>query len=135
MHLHGYLQDCIFNYGPVYSFWLFNCERENGNLGSYKANKKNIEVQLIKRLLKESWARENEFNNLLGSLPISEGHMKGSTRLCIFLKSSSNNSFFVFHTLIMCSAVPKNKLCVGSIGVILTGSKYTSSKNEEYLVQ
>ena len=58
------MQDCIFNYGPVYSFWIFNCERENGILGSYKTNKKNIEVQLIKKFLKESWARENEFNSM-----------------------------------------------------------------------
>ena len=58
MHLHGHLQDCIFDYGPVYSFWLFSFERENGILGSYKTNKKNIEVQLMKRCLKESWARE-----------------------------------------------------------------------------
>ena len=40
MHLHGHLLDCILDYGPVYSFWLFSFERQNGILGSYKTNKK-----------------------------------------------------------------------------------------------
>jgi hypothetical protein len=36
--------------------------RENGILGSYKTNKKNIEVQLMKRFLKESFVREEDIN-------------------------------------------------------------------------
>lgn len=60
MHLHGHLYDCILDFGPVYSFWLFSFERENGILGSYKTNKKKIEAQLMKRFLKESFAREKE---------------------------------------------------------------------------
>ncbi|VDI02384.1 Hypothetical predicted protein, partial [Mytilus galloprovincialis] len=62
MHLHGHLYDCILDFGPVYSFWLFSFERENGILGSYKTNKKNIEVQLMKRFLKESLVREEDMN-------------------------------------------------------------------------
>lgn len=58
MHLHCHLYDCILDFGPIYSFWLFSFERENGILGSYKTNKKNIEAQLMRRFLKESWARE-----------------------------------------------------------------------------
>jgi hypothetical protein len=46
----------------VYLFWLFSFERENGILGSYKTNKKNIEVQLMKRFLKESFVREEDIN-------------------------------------------------------------------------
>jgi hypothetical protein len=30
MHLHGHLLDCILDFGPVYSFWLFSFERQNG---------------------------------------------------------------------------------------------------------
>lgn len=35
LHLHGYLANCIRDYGPVYAFWLFSFERLNGVLGSY----------------------------------------------------------------------------------------------------
>ena len=58
MHLHCHLYDCILDFGPIYSFWLFRFERENGILVSYKTNKKNLEAQLTRRFLKESWARE-----------------------------------------------------------------------------
>ena len=58
MHLHCHLYDCILDFGPIYSFWLFSFERENGILVSYKTNKKNLEAQLTRRFLKESWARE-----------------------------------------------------------------------------
>ena len=27
MHLHGHLKECVFDFGPVYSFWLFSFER------------------------------------------------------------------------------------------------------------
>jgi hypothetical protein len=33
MHLHGHLYDCLLDFGPVYSFWLFSFERENGVTG------------------------------------------------------------------------------------------------------
>lgn len=35
IHLHCHLVDCILDFGPVYSFWLFSFERYNGILGSY----------------------------------------------------------------------------------------------------
>ena len=35
MHLHTYLVDCILDYGPVYSFWLFSFELYNGIIGDY----------------------------------------------------------------------------------------------------
>ena len=60
MHLHGHLLDCLFDFGPIYSFWLFSFERENGILGSYLTNRKQIETQVMKKYLKESWARENQ---------------------------------------------------------------------------
>jgi hypothetical protein len=62
MHLHGHLYDCILDFGLVYSFWLFSFERENGIFGSYKTNKKNIEVQLMKRFLKRSFVKEEDIN-------------------------------------------------------------------------
>lgn len=42
MHLHGHLQDCILDYGPVYSFWCFSFERYNGILGDYHTNNVNV---------------------------------------------------------------------------------------------
>lgn len=42
MHLHGHLLDCLFDFGPIYSFWLFSFERENGILGSYLTNRKQL---------------------------------------------------------------------------------------------
>ena len=44
MHLHGHLHECIYDYGPVYSFWLFAFEHLNGVLGSYNTNCHHISV-------------------------------------------------------------------------------------------
>lgn len=60
MHLHGHLLDCLFDFGSNYSFWLFSFERENGILGSYPTNRKQIEARIMRRYLKESWAREKQ---------------------------------------------------------------------------
>ena len=49
MHLHYHLKDCILDFGPVYSFWLFSFERLNGVLGSYRTNCKDISLQLMRR--------------------------------------------------------------------------------------
>ena len=48
MHLHGHLIECLFDYGPIYSFWLFSFEF-NGILGGLSTNKKSIEVQIFRR--------------------------------------------------------------------------------------
>ena len=48
-HLH--LAECLFDYGPVYSFWCFSFERMNCILGSYHTNNRNISVQLANRFL------------------------------------------------------------------------------------
>ena len=51
MHLHLHLKNCVLDYGPVYSFWLFAFERFNVILGAYGTNKKNIEVQIMREFL------------------------------------------------------------------------------------
>ena len=51
MHMHQNLADCIPNYGPAPAFWLFGFERLNGILRAYKRNRKNVEVQVMKKLL------------------------------------------------------------------------------------
>lgn len=48
MHLHLHLTNCVLDYAPVYSFWLFGFERFNGILGAYNTNNRNIEVQIMR---------------------------------------------------------------------------------------
>ena len=54
MHLHGHLVDCMNDFGPVYSFWLFSFERYNGLLGSIPSNKKSIEMQIMNRFCRDN---------------------------------------------------------------------------------
>jgi hypothetical protein len=51
MHLHMHLKECLFDYGPPYSFWCFGFESFNGILGSFPTNRKNVEPQLMKKCL------------------------------------------------------------------------------------
>ena len=48
MHLHTHLFDCIKDFRPVYSFWLFSFERY-GLLGSYHTNQRSVELQVMHR--------------------------------------------------------------------------------------
>ena len=47
IHLHAHLVDCIRDFGPMSSFWLFSFERYNGLLGNEPTNNRSIELQLI----------------------------------------------------------------------------------------
>ena len=49
IHLHGHLKDCILDFSPVYSFWLFAFERLNGVLGSFHTNYHDISLQLMRQ--------------------------------------------------------------------------------------
>ena len=51
MHMSCHLKECILDYGPLYSFWLFAFERFNGILGKLPNNNRAIEVQMMKRFL------------------------------------------------------------------------------------
>ena len=53
MHLHAHLCECIQDYGPIYSFWLFSFERYNGMLGNFPNNQRSIEIQLMRRFQTE----------------------------------------------------------------------------------
>ncbi|VDI83493.1 Hypothetical predicted protein [Mytilus galloprovincialis] len=55
MHLHYHMADCIRDYGPVYSFWLFSFERYNGHRGSLPNNSRSIELQIMRRFLRDSF--------------------------------------------------------------------------------
>ena len=51
LHLHCHLKQCILDYGPATSFWLFAFERMNGCLGSFHTNNQAVEVQLFRKFL------------------------------------------------------------------------------------
>lgn len=53
MHLHLHLKECLQNYGPVHGFWCYSFERCNGILGQYHTNSQSIEVQLMKKFLRQ----------------------------------------------------------------------------------
>ena len=53
MHLHGHICECVSDFGPIYSFWLFSFERYNGILGGLPSNKRDIETQFFSRFLRE----------------------------------------------------------------------------------
>ena len=50
MHLHCHIKECLLDYGPGCSFWLFACERMNGFLGAVPTNHHSIEIQLMHKL-------------------------------------------------------------------------------------
>lgn len=54
MHLQCHLTECVKDYGPMSSFWLFSFERYNGILGDRPTNNRAIEPQLLKRFIEEN---------------------------------------------------------------------------------
>lgn len=64
IHLHAHLTECVNDYGPISTFWLFSFERFNGILGDEPTNNRSIEVQLLDRFLKD-----NSHIQLLSSMP------------------------------------------------------------------
>ena len=58
MHLHTHLLDCIKDYGPIYSFWLFSFERYNGLLGGYRTNQRSIELQIMRAFMSDLYIHD-----------------------------------------------------------------------------
>ena len=54
MHLQCHLKDCILDYGPLHGFWCFSFERYNGLLGDLPNNNRSIEVQVMKRFIRDN---------------------------------------------------------------------------------
>ena len=61
MHLHLHLKDSLIDYGPIYAFWLFSFERFNGLLGTYSTNKRNIEIQLMRKFINQQKVKDLKF--------------------------------------------------------------------------
>jgi len=53
LHLHLHLKDCLLDYDPVHTFWLFSFERYNGLLGKFYTNNQMIEEQIMRKFLSE----------------------------------------------------------------------------------
>ena len=72
IHLHLHLKDCIFDFGPIYSFWLFSFERYNGLLGRLPNNKKDIECQVMRRFCRDNSIlnlhKPEKFSDLFGNV-------------------------------------------------------------------
>lgn len=64
MHLHSHLINCVLDYGPVHNFWLFSFERFNGVLGDFKTNQRAVEIQLMRKFLREQDIRDLPFPSL-----------------------------------------------------------------------
>jgi hypothetical protein len=61
MHLHMHLADCVLDYGPVYSLWLFSFERYNGILGKYHTNNKAVELMMMRKFTRDQDLGDLEF--------------------------------------------------------------------------
>lgn len=76
MHLHLHLKDCLLDYGPVHSFWCYGFERFNGVLGHYHTNNQSIEIQIMRKFLREQQicavSIESEVSELFSPLNISD---------------------------------------------------------------
>lgn len=70
IHLHAHLVDCVRDYGPMSSFWLFSFERFNGILGDEHTNNRSIEIQLMDRFMKD-----NAHFQLLSSIPSASSNI------------------------------------------------------------
>lgn len=62
MHLHCHLAECVYDFGPIYSFWCFSFERYNGLLGSYTSNKKDVEIQIMNHFVSHSELEDMSMN-------------------------------------------------------------------------
>lgn len=60
MHLACHLKDCISNFGPIYSFWLFSFERYNGLIANIATNKARIEVQFMQKFVQSCHLMKNK---------------------------------------------------------------------------
>ena len=63
MRKHLHLMKCMYDYGPIYSFWCFPLERFNGQLDSFQTNSKNVELQIMRKILR---------SQTISSLPTAE---------------------------------------------------------------
>ena len=54
MHMHCHLASCVKEFGPLHTYWLFPFERYNGILEGQPTNNRSIELQLMRRFLRDN---------------------------------------------------------------------------------
>lgn len=71
MHMHKHIKECIYDYGPIASFWLYAFERYNGYLGKYPTNNRSVEIQLMRCFVKDLSYRSIKLPEQICSEPLS----------------------------------------------------------------
>ena len=83
MHMHGHLTECIKDYGPLSSFWLFSFERFNGLLGDLPTNNRLIEMQVMQRFVQDNFylqmlsytpTESSEMNDMFKKVIVDHAH-------------------------------------------------------------
>ena len=74
IHLHAHLAECILDFGPISTFWLFSFERFNRLLGEEPTNNRSIEIQMMQRFIND--------NSHFQMLSLLQTHPIGKTMLC-----------------------------------------------------
>ena len=64
MHLHGHLNECLLDYGPLHAFSCFSFERFSGILGTYHTNNRSIEIQLMRRFLMQATVKDLKYPDM-----------------------------------------------------------------------
>jgi len=65
MHMLLHMKSCVLDFGPVYGFWCFAFERQNGILGAHQTNNRSITIQLMRKFLEGSFL-DASADNFLG---------------------------------------------------------------------
>ena len=65
--MHCHLSSCMRDYGPLHGFWLYAFERYNGLLGSLPNNNRSIEIQLMRRFLRDNQILSSPFEDEFAS--------------------------------------------------------------------
>ena len=97
LHLHCHLREVMLDYGPVYNVWLFSFERYNGILESFPTNNHSIEIQLMRRFIREttlcSLSLPEQFHTDFGDLleAVSAPTVQGSLRNTLQMYATSES--------------------------------------------
>ena len=62
LHLHGHLNECLLDFGPVHGFWCFAFERYNGKIADTHTNHQSIEIQLMRSVTSLYFASTLKFS-------------------------------------------------------------------------
>jgi hypothetical protein len=66
MHFQLHLVDCVRDFGPLHSFWLFSFERFNGLLGSYPNSGRSVQAEFM-----DNWMERCRFADVVDYLSVN----------------------------------------------------------------